>query len=276
MSNLEPGRDSFCGLSKMLLAHSKTTLFSFKRRHIPLTVMPCGEVLAAQALPRHWVAVIGVAIALAGLAAWKSPEPGQAAVTLPCVHPLEAVALASDGVAESIDRSLQMALTSWRNRQPRDHVEKLVKCKHISYTGWPPPFSVERSRASVVHFRSAARLLKLWNTHCMTYDVNEYVTVLLINLRLHPLGPKPKVPGAHLSHLLPTTFGRHWHWPPLGSQTELKEPWGSHSQAAGKTGKSPWPRAAMLAMAISPAHPTQFFPDPSWVPRLIQNSHLKH
>lgn len=44
------------------------------------------------------------------------------------------------------------------------------------------------------------------------------------NLRLHPLGPKPKVPGAHLSQVLPTTFGRHWHWPPLGSQTELNEP----------------------------------------------------
>lgn len=54
-------------------------------------------------------------------------------------------------------------------------------------------------------------------------NLNEYITIL-INLRLHPLGPKPKVPGAHLSQVLPTTFGRHWHWPPLGSQTELKEP----------------------------------------------------
>lgn len=42
---------------------------------IPLTVMTHGVVLAVQALPRHWVAVIGVAIALAGLATWKSPVP---------------------------------------------------------------------------------------------------------------------------------------------------------------------------------------------------------
>lgn len=51
------------------------------------------------------------------------------------------------------------------------------------------------------------------------------------HVRLHPLGPNPKVPGAHLSHCLPTTLGRHWHCPPLGSHTELSEPWGSHWQA---------------------------------------------
>lgn len=73
--------------------------------------------------------------------------------------------------------------------------------------------------------------------------LNEQGTVL-INLRLHPLGPKPKVPGAHLSQVLPTTFGRHWHWPPLGSQTELSEPWGSHSQAAGREkGQNPVTRS---------------------------------
>lgn len=64
--------------------------------------------------------------------------------------------------------------------------------------------------------------------------VPEFFTKSVIHLRLHPLGPKPKVPGAHLLHVLPTTLGRHWHWPPLGSHTELREPWGSHSQAAGK------------------------------------------
>lgn len=51
------------------------------------------------------------------------------------------------------------------------------------------------------------------------------------HVRLQPLGPNPKVPGAHLSHCLPTTLGRHWHCPPLGSHTELSEPWGSHWQA---------------------------------------------
>lgn len=87
-------------------------LFSFQGRvfHAPFTVMARGVVLAAQALPRHRVAVIRVAIALTGLAARKAPVPGQAAVTLPRVHPLETVALAGDGIAESIDRSLQVAL----------------------------------------------------------------------------------------------------------------------------------------------------------------------
>lgn len=65
-----------------------------------------------------------------------------------------------------------------------------------------------------------------------------------VNLRLQPLGPKPKVPGAHLSQVLPTTFGRHWHWPPLGSQTELNEPCGSHSQAAGENEVTTWDTAA--------------------------------
>lgn len=79
----------------------------------PFTVMARGVVLAAQALPRHRVAVIRVAIALTGLAARKAPVPGQAAVTLPRVHPLETVALAGDGIAESIDRSLQVALAGF-------------------------------------------------------------------------------------------------------------------------------------------------------------------
>lgn len=45
---------------------------------------------------------------------------------------------------------------------------------------------------------------------------------------LQPLGPNWNVAGAHLSQFLPTTFGLHWHWPPLGSHTVLREPWGSH------------------------------------------------
>lgn len=45
---------------------------------------------------------------------------------------------------------------------------------------------------------------------------------------LQPLGPNWYVDGAHLSQFLPTTLGRHWHWPPLGSHTVLREPWGSH------------------------------------------------
>lgn len=73
-----------------------------------------------------------------------------------------------------------------------------------------------------------------WSCGTHTSIPQKIITILLINLRLHPPGPKPKVPGAHLSQVLPTTFGRHSHWPPLGSQTELNEPWGSHSQAAGE------------------------------------------
>lgn len=45
---------------------------------------------------------------------------------------------------------------------------------------------------------------------------------------LQPFGPNWNVAGAHLSQFLPTTLGRHWHWPPLGSHTVLREPWGSH------------------------------------------------
>lgn len=66
------------------------------------------------------------------------------------------------------------------------------------------------------------------------------------HVRLHPLGPNPKVPGAHLLHCLPTTLGRHWHCPPLGSHTELSEPWGSHWQA-GQRREAP--------RAVSDTHP---------------------
>lgn len=87
-------------------------MLSSGREHVPFTVVPRGVVLAAQAGPRHRVAVLGMAVTLAGLAARETPVPGQAPVTLPSVHALETPALASDGVAEGVDGSLQVALTS--------------------------------------------------------------------------------------------------------------------------------------------------------------------
>lgn len=79
-------------------------------RAIPLTVVPSCVVPAAQALPGVGVAVIGVAIAVAGLAAGEAPEAGQAAVTLPPVHPGEAVALARLHVTEGVVRASDVAL----------------------------------------------------------------------------------------------------------------------------------------------------------------------
>lgn len=87
-------------------------MLSSGREHVPFTVVPRGVVLAAQAGPRRRVAVLGVAVTPAGLAAWEAPIPGQAPVTLPSVHALETLALAGDGVAEGVDGSLQVALTS--------------------------------------------------------------------------------------------------------------------------------------------------------------------
>lgn len=52
------------------------SLLSRGRAHVPFTVMARGVVLAAQALPCHRVAVIGVAVALAGLATREAPVPG--------------------------------------------------------------------------------------------------------------------------------------------------------------------------------------------------------
>lgn len=77
MSHLEPGRDSFSGLSRILFAQLKTILLLFSRGsvHIPFTVMPRGVVLAAHAFPRHCVTVIGMAVALARLATRKAPVP---------------------------------------------------------------------------------------------------------------------------------------------------------------------------------------------------------
>lgn len=90
-----------------------------------------------------------------------------------------------------------------------------------------------------------------------------FITKSVKHLRLHPLGPKPKVPGAHLLHVLPTTLGRHGHWPPLGSHTELREPCGSHSQAAGE-------RAVRLrAGSARPARVPRAPPDP--FPTLVLN-----
>lgn len=77
----------------------------------PFTVMTRGVVLAAQALPCHQVTVVSMPIALAGLAGGKAPVPRQASITLLRIHPLETVALASDGIAEGVDRSLQVAVT---------------------------------------------------------------------------------------------------------------------------------------------------------------------
>lgn len=106
-------------------------LSTFGRRvRVPFTVVTRGVVLAAQALPCHRVAVVGVAVALAGLAAREAPVPGQAPVALPRVHALEAVALAGDGVAESTDRPLQVAVARWRDTQPGSHGEKLITRKH--------------------------------------------------------------------------------------------------------------------------------------------------
>lgn len=53
-----------------------------------------------------------MAVTLAGLAAGEAPVAGQAAVTLARERPLEAAALAGDGVTEGADGPLQVALTS--------------------------------------------------------------------------------------------------------------------------------------------------------------------
>lgn len=73
--------------------------------------MPGCVVPAAQALPGVGVAVVSVAIAVAGLAAGEAPEAGQAAVALPPVHPREAVALARLHITEGVVRASGVALT---------------------------------------------------------------------------------------------------------------------------------------------------------------------
>ena len=50
-------------------------------------------------------------------------------------------------------------------------------------------------------------------------------------LPLQPSGLKPYVPGAHLSHLLPTTFGLHVQPPPYSEHNLLTDPVTSHRQA---------------------------------------------
>lgn len=80
-------------------------------RAIPLTVVSSCVIPAAQALPGVGVAVISVAIAVAGLAAGEAPEAGQAAVALPSIHPREAVALACLHVTEGVVRASDVALT---------------------------------------------------------------------------------------------------------------------------------------------------------------------
>lgn len=83
---------------------------------IPLTVVPRCVVPTAQTLPSVGAAVVSVAIAVAGLAAGEAPEARQAAVTLPPVHPGEAVALARLCVAEGVVRASDVALTGCKKR----------------------------------------------------------------------------------------------------------------------------------------------------------------
>lgn len=80
--------------------------------------MPRRVVPAAQALPSEGAAVVSVAIAVAGLAAGKAPEAGQAAVALPPIHPREAVALACLCVAEGVVRASGMALARSASTRP--------------------------------------------------------------------------------------------------------------------------------------------------------------
>lgn len=79
------------------------------------------------------------------------------------------------------------------------------------------------------------------------------------NVRRHPLGPNPKVPGAHLSHCLPTTLGRHWHCPPLGSHTELREPCGSHWHAEQRKTLE---RVSTVAQDMNPLPHPRYTPSP--------------
>lgn len=83
---------------------------------VPLTVVTCRVVPAAQALPGVGAAVVGMAVAVAGLAAGEAPEAGQAAVTLPPIHSGEAVALARLRIAEGIVRASDMALARCKER----------------------------------------------------------------------------------------------------------------------------------------------------------------
>lgn len=83
---------------------------------IPLTVVPRCVVPTAQTLAGVGAAVVSVAIAVAGLAAGEAPEARQAAVTLPPVHPGEAVALACLRVAEGVVRASDVALAGCKKR----------------------------------------------------------------------------------------------------------------------------------------------------------------
>lgn len=67
----------------------------------------------------------------------------------------------------------------------------------------------------------------LWNTWLIGFNPG----LKVCHLRMHPAGPKPKVPGKHWSHLRPMTFGLHEHWPPIGSHDALSDPTGSQSQS---------------------------------------------
>lgn len=102
---------------------------------VPLTVVSSCVVPAAEALPGVGVAVVSVAIAVAGLAAGEAPEAGQAAVALPPVHPREAVALARLHVAEGIVRASGVALARCKESRrgaefPRQAITSRPQAQH--------------------------------------------------------------------------------------------------------------------------------------------------
>lgn len=109
-----PEGNSFC-------AHSAVGKKGQRRgaHAIPLTVVPCCVVPAAQALPSVGVAIISMAIAVAGLAVGEAPEVGQAVVALSPIHPREAVALACFCITEGIVRALNVALARCKERRRR-------------------------------------------------------------------------------------------------------------------------------------------------------------
>lgn len=127
--------------------------------------MARGVVLTAQAFSRHRVAVLSVAVALAGLAAGKSPIPREAPVTLPTIYALETVALASDGVTEGTDRPLYVAVTGFASvgakaegaggtpvAGPSNHVRAALALASVGVTH-------RTQRALRITFTSKARLV---------------------------------------------------------------------------------------------------------------------
>lgn len=81
---------------------------------LPLTVASRGEVSAALTLARLRVAVLAVAVALAGSALRKTPESRPAVGAVAPRGPWDALALAGRLVAQGADRALRVAVASWR------------------------------------------------------------------------------------------------------------------------------------------------------------------